>query len=110
MLVRINPPAHELATENGEHQPIRRHLDDDAPVSPHLALIADQRHDLVTCIQDVLHLELEVFPRLQPASPVGSNTLVAAVDARETPSNPGGAQVVCAVGETGNAQNFAIWE
>jgi hypothetical protein len=81
-MVGILAPAHDLAAANGEHHPVCGDLGRDATVPSPLALVAEQRHDVVTRVPQILDLELDVLPRRQPASPKGPNALVAAVHAR----------------------------
>ena len=57
--------------------PVGRDIGGDAAVLAPLALVADQRHDLVTGVEDVLQLEVQVAPGRQPVAPVGSNAVVA---------------------------------
>ena len=82
-MIGIGAPAHDLAAANGEHQTIRRHLGDDPAAPSPLTLVADQRHDLVTRVLDILYLELDITPSLQPLLLVGSYSFVAPVDATE---------------------------
>src|SRR5438874_5410164 len=74
---------HYLAVAEGIDQGEGRKLADDAGVSPPLALIADQDHYLVVCVDDVLNVELDVSPSLEPASPVGPYALMAPVDVHQ---------------------------
>src|SRR4029079_10723901 len=78
--VREGPPAHDLVGPNGEHKPIPRHLGRDAAMPTPLALVADQRDDLSSLsLAHVLNLELEVFPRGQPPSPIDPYAVMASV-------------------------------
>jgi hypothetical protein len=82
--------AHYLAVAEGIDQRERRNLADDVRVPAPLTLIADQDHYLVTRVENVLNVELDVSPRLKPSSPVSPDALMAPIDVCEV-----GDQVPC---------------
>src|SRR4029079_2964620 len=87
-LVGIGAPSNDLPAANREHQPIRLYLGDDPAMPSPLALVSDQRDHLITRVDHILKLEVEVAPRRKPVPPVSPYALVPVVDAGDVVGQP----------------------